>query len=90
VIFLNLDGSLINFNFLPMLWASLNTRGIHLICGGKNLDNTHIGSLSKPICPNVWHTTLEMRDYIYIYIYRMNSEAFNNLVLKLAPFLQSS
>lgn len=39
---------------------------------------------------NVWHSTLEMRDTKILLHYRMNFEAFNNLILELTPFLQSS
>jgi len=39
---------------------------------------------------NVWHTTPEIRDRKLLLHYRMNFEAFNNLVLELIPFLQSS
>jgi hypothetical protein len=53
----------------------------------KNLNNTHIGTSWKT---NVWHTTLEMRDRIFLLHYRMSFEAFNILVLELTHFLQSS
>ncbi len=39
---------------------------------------------------NVWHTTPEIRDRKFLLHYRMSFEAFNNLVLELTPFLQSS
>ncbi len=39
---------------------------------------------------NVWHTTPEMKDKKIFLHYKMNFETFNNLVLELTPFLQSS
>ncbi len=45
----NLDGSIIRFNVFPMLLVGVLRGDIHHIFGGKNLDNTHIGSLWKPM-----------------------------------------
>jgi hypothetical protein len=39
---------------------------------------------------NVWHTTSEIKDTKFLLHYKMNFEAFNNLVLELTSFLQSS
>jgi hypothetical protein len=39
---------------------------------------------------NVWHTISEIRDMKFLLHYKMNFEAFNNLVLELTPFSQSS
>jgi hypothetical protein len=39
---------------------------------------------------NVWHSTLEMRDRKILLHYRIVFEAFDNLILELTPFLQSS
>jgi len=42
------------------------------------------------VATNVWHTILEIRDRKFLLRYKMNFEAFNNLVLELTPFLQTS
>jgi len=39
---------------------------------------------------NVWYTTLDIRDGNFLLHYRMSFEVFNNLVLELTHFLQSS
>jgi hypothetical protein len=41
----NLNGSIIGFNVFPMFFASVNGRRHHHVFDGKNLDNTHIGTL---------------------------------------------
>jgi hypothetical protein len=62
-------------------------REIHHIFGGKKpKQHTHWDLVET----NVWHTTPEIRDRKLLLHYRMNFEAFNNLVLELTPFLQSS
>jgi hypothetical protein len=38
----------------------------------------------------VWHTILEIRDRKFLLHYKVSFEAYNNLVLELTPFLQSS
>ncbi len=39
---------------------------------------------------NVWHTTLKMKDRFFLLHDKIYFEAFNNLVLELTPFWQSS
>ncbi len=38
----------------------------------------------------MWHTILEIRDRKFLLHYKVSFEAYNNLVLELTPFLQSS
>ncbi len=59
---------------------------IYHIFGEKNLNNTHWDLVET----NVWHSTLEMRDRKILLHYRIVFEAFDNLILELTPFLQSS
>jgi hypothetical protein len=58
---------------------------INHVFGGKNLDNTHIGTLWKPMC-DMPH--FEIKDWKFLLHYIMNFEVFDNLVLELTPFLQ--
>jgi hypothetical protein len=39
---------------------------------------------------SVWHSTLEVRDRKILLHYRIIFETFDNLILELTPFLQSS
>jgi hypothetical protein len=72
-----------SFQCCGPVWEEGN---IYHIFGEKNLNNTHWNFVET----NVWHSTLEMRDRKILFHYRMNFEAFNNLILELTPFLQSS
>jgi hypothetical protein len=83
----NLDGSIIGFNVFPMFLASVNGRRHPPCFWWKELKQyTHWDLVET----NVWHTTFEIKDNFFLLHYRMSFEAFNNLVLELTPFLQSS
>ncbi len=83
----NLNGSIIGFNVFPMFLASVNGRR-HQSCfwWKEHRQYTHWDLVKT----NVWHTTLEIKDWKFLLHYIMSFEAFNNLVLGLIPFLQSS
>ncbi len=83
----NLNGSIIGFNVFPMFLASVNGRR-HQSCfwWKEHRQYTHWDLVKT----NVWHTTLEIKDWKFLLHYIMSFEAFNNLVLELTHFLQSS
>ncbi len=83
----NLDGSIIGFNVFPMFLVGVNgrRRPTHF-WWEKPRQYPHWDFAET----NVWHSTPIIRDRKFLLHYIMNFEAFNNLVLELTPFLQSS
>jgi hypothetical protein len=73
-----------------MSWASLNTRGHPPRLWWKELRQyTHCELIKTNLSQCVAYCT-ENKGLKFLLYYKMNFEAFNNLVLELAPFLQSS
>jgi hypothetical protein len=83
----NLDGSIIRFNVFPMLLIGVNGRRHPPRFWWKEPKQYIHWDLVET---NVWHITLEIKDRNFLLHYRVSSETFNNLVLELTPFLQSS
>ncbi len=83
----NLNGSIRGFNVFPMFLVGVNGRK-HSSCfwWKEPKQYTHWDLVET----NVWHTIFEIRDRKFLLCYKMNFETFNNLVLELTPFLQSS
>jgi len=83
----NLNGSIRGFNVFPTFLVGVNGRKHSLCFWWKELKQyTHWDLVET----NVWRTILEIRGRKFLLCYKMNFETFNNLVLELTPFLESS
>jgi hypothetical protein len=87
-VFSNINGSLISFNFLHRLWASVNKRHLSYLWWKKLRQYTHWELVET----NVWHTTLKMKVFFFLLNDKNEFWSFQqpSLVLGLTPFWQSS
>jgi hypothetical protein len=84
----NLNGSIIGFNVFQMFLANVNGKKHHPSrFWWKEPKQYTRWDLVETI---VSHTILEIRDRKFLLHYKISFEAFNNLVLELTHFLQSS